>query len=78
MVNRIAYNYDTGTKLENSYYCIKKIQLGFTLKIEMPQLCSARLGTFLAQLGSAWEISAQTHHYANSFKRKSIQKNQLN
>ena len=24
MIIRIAYNYDTGTKLENSYYCKKK------------------------------------------------------
>ena len=28
----------------------------------MPQLGLAPLGTFLAQLGSAWKISAQTHY----------------
>ena len=42
MIIRTAYNYDTGTKLENSYLCIKKIQLGFSSKIEVPQLGSAR------------------------------------
>jgi hypothetical protein len=31
----------------------KKIQLGFSLKIKMPQLGLAQLGTFSAQLGSA-------------------------
>ena len=37
---------------------IKKFQLGFSSKIEMPQLNSARLGTFIAWLGSAREIPA--------------------
>ena len=39
----------------------KKIQLGFSSKIKVPS--SARLGTFLARLGSSWNFPAQTHHY---------------
>ena len=40
-------------------YC----QLGFSSKIEMPQLGLTRLGTFSDRFGSAREISARTHHY---------------
>ena len=29
----------------------------------MPQLGSARLGTFIARLGSSWKIPARAHHY---------------
>ena len=53
MIIRIAYNYDTGTKLENSYYLVlKKIQLGFSSKIEMHQLGSAQLGKFQLELNT--------------------------
>ena len=41
----------------------KKIQLGFSSDIEMPQLGSTRLG-------SAQEISARTHHYSNQYANK--------
>ena len=42
------------------YILSARFQLGFILRIEMPQLGSTRLGTFSAQLGSAREISART------------------
>ena len=41
----------------------KKIQLGFSSKIKGPQLGPARLGTFIARLGSSWKIPARAHHY---------------
>jgi hypothetical protein len=40
------------------FYC----QLGFSSKIEVPKLGLARLGTFIAQLGSSLKIPARTHH----------------
>ena len=42
---------------------IKKIQLGFSSEIKVPQLGSARFGTFIARLGSSWKFLAQTHLY---------------
>ena len=47
-------------RLELKMLYTKKIQLGFSSKIEVPS--SARFGNFYARLGSAREISAQTHH----------------
>ena len=41
---------------------IKKIQLGFSSEIKVPQLGSARLGTFIARLGSSWKFPARAHH----------------
>ena len=41
----------------------KKKQLGFSSKIKVLQLGSARLGTFIARLGSSWKIPARAHHY---------------
>ena len=42
---------------------IKKVQLGFSLKIEMSQLYFARHETISTWLGSAQKILSQTHHY---------------
>ena len=39
-------------------YC----QLGFSSEIEVAQLGLARLGTFIARLGSSWKIPARAHH----------------
>ena len=39
----------------------KKIQLGFSSKIKVPQLGSARLGTFIARARSSRKIPARTH-----------------
>ena len=41
----------------------KKFQLGFSSEIKVPQLGSARLGTFIARLGSSRKIPARAHHY---------------
>ena len=41
----------------------KKFQLGFSSDVEVPQLSSARLGTFIARLGSSWKIPARAHQY---------------
>ena len=38
----------------------------FSSKIGMPQLGLTRLVKFTALLGSAWEISARTHHKTKS------------
>ena len=46
MIIRIAYNYDTGTKLENSYKCIKRFSLVSAWILKCPS--SAQLGTFSA------------------------------
>ena len=35
---RIGYNHDTGRNLEIWLYFLKKFQLGFSSKIEVPQL----------------------------------------
>jgi hypothetical protein len=43
-------------------YIKENEQLGFSSKIETPQLGLARLGTFIALLGSAREIPARTYH----------------
>ena len=70
---KIGFSLDTSKKMRN-LVCIKNLllinvhtstycQLGFSSKIEMPQLGSARLGTFPARLGSSREISARAHHY---------------
>ena len=40
---------------------IKKTQLSFSLKIEIPQLGFAWRGTFTARLGSSQKIPARTH-----------------
>ena len=37
-------------------------QLGFSSVIEVAQLDSAWLGTFIAWLGSSWKIPARAHH----------------
>ena len=39
-------------------YC----QLSFSSEIEVAQLGSAQLGTFIAWLGSSWKIPAWAHH----------------
>ena len=41
----------------------KKIQLGFSSKIEVPQLGLARAGNFLARARSSRKIPARTHLY---------------
>ena len=41
----------------------KFFQLGFSSEIKVPQLGSARLGTFIARLGSSRKIPARAHHY---------------
>ena len=41
----------------------RNFQLGFSSKIKVPQLGSARLGTFIARLGSSRKIPARAHHY---------------
>ena len=47
MIIRIAYNYDTGKYKIGKFLLVqKKNQLGFSSKIEMPQLGSAQLGKF--------------------------------
>ena len=38
------------------------VRLGFSSEIEVPQLGSARLGTFIARLGSSCKIPARAHH----------------
>ena len=43
MIIRIAYNHDTGTKLENSYLCIKKFSSISARKLKCPS--SARLSS---------------------------------
>ena len=70
----IDYNHDTGIKLGNLIvvlsrsknlqifdmhiaYC-RYCQLGFSSKIEVPQLNSAQLGTFIARLSSSRKIPA--------------------
>jgi hypothetical protein len=60
---RIGYNHDTGRNLEIWLYFLKKFQLGFSSKIEVPQLGSARLGTFIARARSSRKIPARTHLY---------------
>ena len=40
----------------------KEFQLGFSSEIKVPQLGSARLGTFIARLGSSWKFPARAHH----------------
>ena len=61
----IGYNHDTGKKFGNLIvilnYCFNKIQLRFSSKIEVPQLCLARFGTFIARARLSWKIPAQTH-----------------
>ena len=41
----------------------KKIQLGFSSKIKVPQLGSTRLGIFIARARWSWKIPARAHHY---------------
>ena len=43
----------------------KNCQLGFSSKIEVPQLGSARLGYFTARAHSSRKNPARTHHYNN-------------
>ena len=45
----------------------KKLQLGFSSKIEVPQLGLTGLGNFSAWLGSALKILARTYHYLPIF-----------
>ena len=45
-------------------YIKEKIQLVFSSKIKVPQLSSARLGTFIARAHSSRKIPARTHHYS--------------
>ena len=40
----------------------KNFQLGFSSEIKVPQLGLARLGTFIARLGSSQKIPAWAHH----------------
>jgi hypothetical protein len=47
---------------QKKLYIKKNCQLGFSSKIELPQLGLAWLGNFSARLGSVREISARTHH----------------
>ena len=60
---RIGYNHDTGRNLEIWLYFLKKFQLGFSSKVEVPQLGLARAGTFLARGRSSRKIPARTHLY---------------
>ena len=64
---RIGYNHDTGRKFGNLIVVLnqglRNFQLGFSSKIEVPQLGSARLGTLIARLSSSGKIPAQTHLY---------------
>ena len=46
------------------YILSVRFQLGFSSKIEMPQLGLTQLRTLSAWLVSAREISARTHHYS--------------
>ena len=48
-------------KLEIWLEFLKKFQLGFSSKIEVPQLGSAQLGTFTARARSSQKIPARTH-----------------
>ena len=61
---RIGYNHDTGRNLEIWLYFLKKFQLGFSSKIEVPQLGSARLRTFIGRARSSRKIPARTHLYS--------------
>ena len=65
---RIGYNHDTIRKLGNLIVVLKvlneglkKIQLGFSSEIEVPQLGSAQLGNFIARARSSRKIPARTH-----------------
>ena len=40
-------------------YC----QLGFSSETKVAQLGSDRLGTFIARLGTSWQIPARAHHF---------------
>ena len=60
---RIGYNHDTGRKFGNLIAVLKKIQLGFSSKIDVPQLGSTWLGTFIARARSSRKIPARTHLY---------------
>ena len=60
---RIGYNHGTGRNLEIWLYFLKKFQLSFSSKIEVPQLGLARAGTFLARARSSQKIPAQTRLY---------------
>ena len=42
---------------------LKKLYIGFSSIIEIPQLGSAWLSNFTAWFSPAWVIPAQTHHY---------------
>ena len=70
---RIGYNHDTIRKLGNLIVVLneglKKIQLGFSSEIEVPQLGSARLGTFIARARSSRKIPARTHLYYLGVKK---------
>ena len=57
--HKVDWNHDTEAKLENLKNLLPYCQLCFSSNIGMPQLGSARLGTFTARL-------ARTHHYANT------------
>ena len=48
---------------QKKLYIKEKIQLVFSSKIKVPQLGSARLGTFIARARSSRKIPARTHHY---------------
>ena len=73
--HEIDKNHDIQAKSDNKKLekkCVKKIvifcQLGFSSKIKVPQLGSARLGsarlgTFMARLGSSQKTPARAHYY---------------
>ena len=62
---RIGYNHDTGGKFGNLIVVLnqglKNFQLGFSSKIEVPQLGWAGLGFFIAGACSSRKIPARTH-----------------
>ena len=61
-------NENLGEKMvEKNCDICRNFQLGFSSKIKVPQLGSARLGTFIARLGSSWKIPARAHHYKKSY-----------
>ena len=59
--HKIDFNHDTEAKLQN----LKNLLLNDVHIVSSVSalLCSARLGTFIAWLGSSWKIPTQTHHY---------------
>ena len=63
MIIKSWYRTSDNKNLANKWVKKISVQLGFSFEIKVPQLGSARLGAFLARLGSSWKIPARAHHY---------------